>query len=52
MLKFFEAFGLSPKNGVGKTTPIRILMEIFPAKRGEVSMIMLNHSVMPRSSGS
>ncbi len=30
------AFGLLGRNGAGKTTSIRILMNVFPADRGEV----------------
>ncbi len=31
-----KAFGLLGRNGAGKTTSIRILMNVFPADRGEV----------------
>ncbi len=31
-----KAFGLLGRNGAGKTTAIRILMNVFPANRGEV----------------
>ena len=31
-----KAFGLLGRNGAGKTTSIRILMDVFPADRGEV----------------
>ena len=31
-----KAFGLLGRNGAGKTTSIRILMNVFPANRGEV----------------
>ena len=31
-----KAFGLLGRNGAGKTTSIRILMDVFPANRGEV----------------
>lgn len=31
-----EAFGLLGRNGAGKTTAIRILMNVFPANDGEV----------------
>lgn len=31
-----EAFGLLGRNGAGKTTSIRILMDVFPANGGEV----------------
>ncbi len=31
-----EAFGLLGRNGAGKTTSIRILMNVFPANNGEV----------------
>ena len=31
-----KAFGLLGRNGAGKTTSIRILMEVFPANSGEV----------------
>ena len=31
-----RAFGLLGRNGAGKTTSIRILMNVFPANRGEV----------------
>lgn len=31
-----KAFGLLGRNGTGKTTTIRILMDVFPADRGEV----------------
>ena len=31
-----KAFGLLGRNGVGKTTAIRILMDVFPADSGEV----------------
>ena len=31
-----QAFGLLGRNGAGKTTSIRILMNVFPADRGEV----------------
>ena len=31
-----KAFGLLGRNGAGKTTAIRILMNVFPADRGEV----------------
>ena len=31
-----HAFGLLGRNGAGKTTAIRILMNVFPAERGEV----------------
>ncbi len=33
-----KAFGLLGRNGAGKTTSIRILMDVFPADRGEVLM--------------
>jgi ABC-2 type transport system ATP-binding protein len=33
-----KAFGLLGRNGAGKTTSIRILMNVFPANRGEVLM--------------
>lgn len=31
-----KAFGLLGRNGAGKTTSIRILMDVFPANSGEV----------------
>ncbi|MBP3468539.1 MAG: ATP-binding cassette domain-containing protein, partial [Lachnospiraceae bacterium] len=31
-----KAFGLLGRNGAGKTTSIRILMDVFPANGGEV----------------
>lgn len=31
-----KAFGLLGRNGAGKTTSIRILMDVFPANKGEV----------------
>lgn len=31
-----EAFGLLGRNGAGKTTSIRILMDVFPANSGEI----------------
>lgn len=31
-----KAFGLLGRNGAGKTTSIRILMNVFPANSGEV----------------
>ena len=31
-----KAFGLLGRNGAGKTTSIRILMNVFPADSGEV----------------
>ena len=31
-----KAFGLLGRNGAGKTTSIRILMNVFPADAGEV----------------
>ena len=31
-----KAFGLLGRNGAGKTTSIRILMNVFPANRGEI----------------
>ncbi len=31
-----QAFGLLGRNGAGKTTSIRILMDVFPADKGEV----------------
>lgn len=31
-----KAFGLLGRNGAGKTTPIRILMDVFPCDSGEV----------------
>ena len=31
-----KAFGLLGRNGAGKTTSIRILMDVFPADSGEV----------------
>ena len=31
-----KAFGLLGRNGAGKTTSIRILMNVFPANGGEV----------------
>lgn len=31
-----KAFGLLGRNGAGKTTSIRILMDVFPADRGVV----------------
>ena len=33
-----KAFGLLGRNGAGKTTSIRILMDVFPANSGEVLM--------------
>ena len=33
-----KAFGLLGRNGAGKTTSIRILMDVFPANSGEVRM--------------
>lgn len=33
-----KAFGLLGRNGAGKTTSIRILMDVFPADSGEVLM--------------
>ena len=33
-----KAFGLLGRNGAGKTTSIRILMDVFPADRGQVLM--------------
>lgn len=33
-----KAFGLLGRNGAGKTTSIRILMDVFPANAGEVLM--------------
>lgn len=32
-----KAFGLLGRNGAGKTTSIRILMDVFPANSGEVA---------------
>ncbi|MBQ3062383.1 MAG: ATP-binding cassette domain-containing protein, partial [Clostridia bacterium] len=31
-----KAFGLLGRNGAGKTTSIRILMDVFPADSGQV----------------
>ena len=31
-----KAFGLLGRNGAGKTTSIRIMMDVFPANSGEV----------------
>ena len=31
-----KAFGLLGRNGAGKTTSIRILMNVFPADKGEI----------------
>ena len=31
-----KAFGLLGRNGAGKTTSIRILMDVFPANSGEI----------------
>ncbi len=41
-----KAFGLLGRNGAGKTTSIRILMDVFPANGGEVMMDgkPINHS--------
>ncbi len=33
-----KAFGLLGRNGAGKTTAIRILMDVFPANSGEISV--------------